>query len=109
MAPLPLPHDDRTPERNSEITAIEHAATRPKPLTVIQCRALAAISRRGPSTSRELAEEFGMRSKASLTRTLRTLVAHGLLAVEQIESGYYGERRYSLTPASNDLGYRYRR
>lgn len=97
------------PDRNREMTATERAASRPKPLTAIQCRALAAISRRGPSTSRELAQEFGMRSKASLTRTLRTLVAHGLLAAEQIESGYYGERRYSLTPASNRLGYRYRR
>ena len=48
-------------------------------LTPTRCRALAAISRRGPSTSAELAAEFGMRSKASLTRTLRGLTGAGLL------------------------------
>jgi len=81
-------------------------------LTPARCKVLAAISRRGPSTSAELADEFGARSKAALTRCLRTLVAGGLLEAEQIEPGY-GERRYSLTAdrysltaEANRIGYR---
>lgn len=77
-------------------------------LTPTQCKALDTISRRGPSTSGDLAELFGMRSKAALTSSLRVLVRRGILDAERLGDDHYAERRYGLTAEANRIGYRYR-
>lgn len=78
---------------------------RPKPLTPADSRLLNRLTR-GPQTSRELAA--GARSKSATTGVLRALEARGLVASEQLEKGWYGERRYSLTADASSIGYRER-
>lgn len=62
--------------------------------TPAQLRILRLLEHGDWRTSHELADELGARSKASLTKLLRTLADRGLLEVEQVEPGWYGERRY---------------
>jgi hypothetical protein len=81
------------------------SSTRPGRLTVRQCQILSSLAR-GPLTSRELADVLGMRSTSSLATPLKPLVHNGHLTAEQVEAGYYGERRCELTDGA--AGYRRR-